>query len=475
MTGEPEVQTLQRSIHLSSLDTDSPACPHPDQFLVSNFSVTIFDTGKGVTEQLLDHFTDSFHPSFCLELAADWRRPGLLLPVAALCGCSGPRPCLNICPSHPQPDTLGRLAVQRVSFDLHCPALEYPGRLWALEEGGLRVDTLHRQPSEYCILPAGGLLLCPAEDTALEDGGFRATARLARLGLRAASAASVLLLIVIHLCRPHFRSQRITQLKLPFYASLFLSFLGLTVTHFIDLTPHPDLCLAWALLHQFLSLSIFCWLATISLDIWLTFRRMRNIVQQRAEQARRLRQVRALQAASLFLPLALTLGTLLAQLLLPSSSIVHPNIGEAECFLGRFLPQLLYFHTPILVLLLGNIGFYSRLVYQLTFGLFNLDNKEIAGKLRVFLEFLVIMGLNWLSEIVVFLVEWRWRSHPALLTLTIMNQLSGVWLLLVFLARRPNREWLCGTGASGNATPTTPLTSAGSGAATYAVPIRTFP
>ena len=112
-------------------------------------------------------------------------------------------------------------------------------------------------------------------------------------------------------------------------------------------------------------------------------------------------QMGVLQVLAFTVPAAATLATLLAQLLLnpKSGASFHPNIGAtSSCFLGQHLPQLLYFQAPVLLLLLSNTCFYCRVIYQLTAGIFTCDGESFRN-IRISLEFLFVMGLNWIAEV----------------------------------------------------------------------------
>ena len=188
--------------------------------------------------------------------------------------------------------------------------------------------------------------------------------------------------------------------------------------------------------------------------------------------------MRVLQVLAFTVPAAATLATLLAQLLLSpkSGATFHPNIGAtSSCFLGQHLPQLLYFQAPVLLLLLSNTCFYCRVIYQLTAGIFTCDGESFRN-IRISLEFLFVMGINWIAEVppfpssssnppqgATFLVSWLaapYRHHPLLLLLQALNQLSGLLLLLVFLGRQQNRQLLLGSWEADRVTTVnTPLTS----------------
>ena len=296
-TGDLETSSLA----LSSLPPSSPpSCSPASQFLVpvSNTSLFTFQQEGVQLEQLLDGHSSSWHSRFCVDSAREDGPPSPGQLVARVCGCQEGGSCTNHC--CPPGQVLGEGGCQgeleegeagRLSFSLQCARpLEYPPSLWSLQGGNMTVDSLYRQPSEYCLAGQEGgqrLLLCPA----LEQGGLAPTLALVKRIFLTVSILSLLLLLTIHLGSSYLRRQRISGLKLPLYSSLLMSFLCLVTTQSVDFSPWPAACLAWASLLQFSGLSVFCWLSAISLDIWLTFSKLRSPTTQRAEHRKRVQQV----------------------------------------------------------------------------------------------------------------------------------------------------------------------------------------
>ena len=299
-TGDLETSSLA----LSSLAPSSlPSCSPASQFLVpvSSTSLYTFQQEGVQMEQLLDGHSSSWHSHFCVDSAREEELSSHGLLVARVCGCHVGGSCTNYCCPPGQvlredgcQGELEEGAVGRVSFSLQCPQpLEYPPSLWSLQGGNMTVDSLYRQPSEYCLAGQEGrqrLLLCPS----LEPGGLAPALALVKKIFLTVSILSLLLLVTIHLSSSYLRRQRISGLKLPLYCSLLLSFLSLVTTQSLDFSQWPLACLAWASLLQFSGLSVFCWLSAISLDIWLTFSKLRSPTTQRAEHKKRVQQVKEL-------------------------------------------------------------------------------------------------------------------------------------------------------------------------------------
>merc|ERR1719213_758398 len=91
---------------------------------------------------------------------------------------------------------------------------------------------------------------------------------------------SLLIIIIFHIVIKDLRLINFTKLKVPFLVFFFLSFFVIVLTSMVDFTGTKS-CIIWAIALQYCSLSIFFWLTSMSLDIWLTFRRIANPIQNR--------------------------------------------------------------------------------------------------------------------------------------------------------------------------------------------------
>ena len=77
------------------------------------------------------------------------------------------------------------------------------------------------------------------------------------------------------------------------------------------------------------------------------------------------------------------------------------RIGTSSCFIQQHLPQFLYFHLMLLILLCVNLVFYFIMVYKFTYGIWR-DNHFESAQMRnskVLTELVFLMGINWISEV----------------------------------------------------------------------------
>ena len=77
------------------------------------------------------------------------------------------------------------------------------------------------------------------------------------------------------------------------------------------------------------------------------------------------------------------------------------RIGNGSCFFKQDLPQFLYFHLILLILLGINFVFYILMVYKFTCGVWrdNQFEKSQMRNCRVLTELVFLMGINWVSEV----------------------------------------------------------------------------
>jgi len=127
--------------------------------------------------------------------------------------------------------------------------------------------------------------------------------------------------------------------------------------------------------------------------------------------------------------------------------VFHPNL-QKSCSLNMFLPLFLFFHLPLLLLLLLNLVFYALLVFKFSCGIWASGIQDDSNSInwrnfKVVLELFVFMGIYWLPESIGFFIHWfdseNW-DHPAVTFFQHLNQLTGVMILAAFVSKRKNRE-----------------------------------
>ena len=478
------------------------ACNLTQSYIILNFHV--------IQLTLYDVINKAGRQEFCLDTAHDFKT-GDVEPVAKLCSpCTDPeKPCVNFCcqPGRVGLDCgLGDEQLEwveeaiggytRMTVPLHCAApYQYGRHLVNLSRVGMVVDGLARHFSEYCIQSnpnkSYSVQFCDQQQ-------INQTLSNLKIVLLVLSLISLIVLILVHTLIHDLWKQPFTKLKVPFYICTFASFFFLVISQFEATESNAGLCIFLGLMNQYWSITMFCWLTVMSRNIWATFRTLSNPFQ--FPQARKARQKKELKWANIIsfgAPLIITLITLVIQVSADSSVPFYPKI-EQSCFIAQHLPLFLYFHLPLILLLITNLLLYSILVFMFSCGLWSsapaADAKEwIASNwrnLRVVLELFVFMGIYWLAGVnsndiflnlilplhivtinlqsVGFFIKWQDNTnwdHPVLSFFEHVNQATGLLILAAFLAKRNNRELvrellvhgkeydqteMCDTGTQGN-------------------------
>ena len=103
------------------------------------------------------------------------------------------------------------------------------------------------------------------------------------------SMVSIIVIIILHVAIKDLRKLNFTKLKIPFMICLFFSFMFFIIKNNIDFSATKIIAVFMGLVLQYFSLGIFFWLTSMSLDIWLTFRRIEHRENNEAVQAYRMR------------------------------------------------------------------------------------------------------------------------------------------------------------------------------------------
>ena len=112
----------------------------------------------------------------------------------------------------------------------------------------------------------------------------------------------------------------------------------------------------------FVSISMFCWMTVICLDLYWTFGRSLIPVEGFTTSKFFIFSLGSWGVAALFTALVFS-----ADKLLPQDSELKPNVGAAECFIeAEGYKRMVFFHIPILVMMLINLVLYLSTVINLT-------------------------------------------------------------------------------------------------------------
>ena len=130
--------------------------------------------------------------------------------------------------------------------------------------GDVYVDGTIRDVSEYCIDVQDGShqLFCPLDNV-------NKTTTIVKIFI-CLSCLSIFIIIILHVVIKDLRVIYFTKLKIPFLVCLFFVNLELLIP------ISTSTCVVRGLSFQYMFLIMCFWLTSMSMDIWLTFRKLSN-------------------------------------------------------------------------------------------------------------------------------------------------------------------------------------------------------
>ncbi|CAG9561723.1 unnamed protein product [Danaus chrysippus] len=195
-------------------------------------------------------------------------------------------------------------------------------------------------------------------------------------------------------------------------------------------------CIVLTGMCYFFFLSTFCWMNIMSYDIWWTFR---GYAKARTIHRKGVRFKFIMYCLYAYgVPTLMTIGlmTVNSMDLRHYPWIITPQIPKFGCFIegGQ---KFVYLYIPMLVLILCNWMFYLMTafnIWRLVRGtaILNSTHRSQKNRLMVYLKISVIMGINWLLEVVSFLTPKLtiWLYTDA------YNVLMGLAIFLIFVWKR---------------------------------------
>ncbi|CAG9786890.1 unnamed protein product [Diatraea saccharalis] len=223
--------------------------------------------------------------------------------------------------------------------------------------------------------------------------------------------------------------------------SLLFAFIFLMVVQQPELSVES--CINYTMTTYFFFLATFCWMNIMSYDIWWTFRGYAKArpIHRRGEKFKFV--MYCLYAWGL--PLAMTIGlyVLNTMNLRHIPWFVTPKIPEKGCFLEGG-EKLLYLYVPMLVMILLNWLFFLMTafnIWRLSRGTAVLDTAAAGSpaahrthrhRFLVYLKLSLLMGLNWLLEVVSsFMPDFNvWYISDT------FNLLMGLTIFLIFVCKK---------------------------------------
>ena len=144
--------------------------------------------------------------------------------------------------------------------------------------------------------------------------------------------------------------------------SIFLVTTYILIVYNINVTNHLS-CVLLGYFGYFASISMFGWMTVICLDLCWTFCVHSPV---RPGEGSHISRFLLFSAAAWGTAASLTAGLAAADLMLPADSAIKPNVGLAQCFIqAKGSRRMIFFHIPILVMMMINLILYLTTVYNL--------------------------------------------------------------------------------------------------------------
>lgn len=252
----------------------------------------------------------------CFDLGDDERTDSRAMVAQKCLECHGP--CINFCCPKgyvkedrdcrvPREERNGSQSLSylpsnftRVTAKLHCEkVLQFDSSLFRVNgDNKVEINGVLRDTSEYCVDEFDDQVnLCEIIET-------RKVTKIVTMSI---SIVALILVMILHLVIEDLRVNHITKLKIPLYLCILLSFLIVVISQEAGVNfLQSKACIFLGLLLQFSALSVFFWLTSISVDVWLTFKAFKNPMNE-------VSRIRESYLFSIVSPMMITLTTMFLQ------------------------------------------------------------------------------------------------------------------------------------------------------------------
>ncbi|KAL4716703.1 hypothetical protein ACJJTC_004822 [Scirpophaga incertulas] len=205
-------------------------------------------------------------------------------------------------------------------------------------------------------------------------------------------------------------------------------------------------CLVIAFIIYYAFQSSFFWLNVMCFDIWRTFSGYRGGSSNKRREQRRFMLYGAYAWGVPLLLSSCTIAMHFADLPL---EIIKPGFGLMRCWFDGWLSELVYFFSPVLVLVVCNVVLFSVTSYRIRSirqETAILKGSESARSDRLqkdkqryglYLKLFVVMGVNWTVELVSFAVggsNWYW------ILVDLSNVALGFFIFIIFVWKKKVRN-----------------------------------
>ncbi|CAB3261606.1 unnamed protein product [Arctia plantaginis] len=325
------------------------------------------------------------------------------------------------------------------------------GTLFEVAPGGLQlhqfneycVEMIIKDPAQPAMLLAG---VCYPEDPPNNDDSFILYTAYA-IGLLL-SVPFLLATFLVYACIPELRNLH-GMCLMAYCGGLIVAypFLAYLKLHIGRIGVAMTGCLILAFIVYYAFQTSFFWLNVMCFDIWRTFSS-----GYRGGSTTKRRDTRRFLFYGLYawgVPLLLTALTAAMQFSDLPNSVIRPDFGTRRCWFVDWLSDLVYFFTPVLVLVVCNVIFFAVTAYRIRSirqetAILKSSESSRSDKLKrdkqrygLYLKLFMVMGVNWTVELVSFAVggsNWYW------IVTDISNIGLGVLVFFIFVWKKKVRN-----------------------------------
>lgn len=206
-------------------------------------------------------------------------------------------------------------------------------------------------------------------------------------------------------------------------------------------------CKALGICYLFFLMVSFFWTNVMSIDIWLTFSRIRGVIGSKSIEERK--QFLMYSAYAWGLPLVFVIIVTILIVSLDSNAWYYPDIGNGRCWFNDRLSALFYFYGPLTTIIVANIILFIKTAIKikhirretavLRSGESKKHNQEDEiQRYYLYLKLFLAMGVNWSIEIITWVIEWKLgQVPPAVFYFTdFCNACYGVFIFFMFVFKK---------------------------------------
>ncbi|KAL4716664.1 hypothetical protein ACJJTC_004783 [Scirpophaga incertulas] len=258
------------------------------------------------------------------------------------------------------------------------------------------------------------------------------------------SCVFLILVLVVYALLPELRN--LSGLTLMAYVTcLLFEFIFIICLQVWASEFEPPVCFAFTLLIYFFIISSFGWINVMSYDIWWTFRGYAKArpINRRGDIFKF--KVYCMYSFGIAVVLTIILG-LLNNWTDEEPAFIRMQIPSEGCFIeGK--AKWVYLYLPMLIMILANWLFYALTAFNIWrlyrgTNLLNSTDSAVTGtasarhrqkeRLKVYLKLTVLMGLNWIHEVVSALQP----DLPIWYLFDIYNLLGGLVIFIIFVCKK---------------------------------------